>query len=156
MLNEIDLYATWLCVPQLTAKVSTLHADVRLFGRIISLNDAAHQTGDGGHFGFHWSFYALLERFLECGRVSEKKDRNGQSSNKSGRSLQTPENPMFTDRHITINRLILVISDAETHFPLPPPDVQYRRWWGQHHIQFLCQNGNDAPVGLAKHRSRPI
>ncbi|KAL5041557.1 hypothetical protein BDW71DRAFT_164489 [Aspergillus fruticulosus] len=157
MLNEIDLYPTWLCVPQATAKVSTLYADIRLFGHIISLNEAAHQTGDGGHLGFHWSFYALLERFLAYGPVSEKKDRDGKFRNESGRgSFRTRDNPMFTDRHVTIDTLILSISDAETQFSLPPSDVHFREWWGQHHNQFLFRNENDAPVGLAKYRSRPI
>lgn len=70
--NELDLFLTWQSVPPLETHISTLYSNVRLFGPIIDSRTIGRQLGDGGWTGFHWSFFAALERFLRYGPVREK------------------------------------------------------------------------------------
>lgn len=34
LLNEFEVFPTWLSIPRLTDRLTTLHVDVRLFGHI--------------------------------------------------------------------------------------------------------------------------
>ncbi|KAJ5577594.1 uncharacterized protein N7459_006558 [Penicillium hispanicum] len=127
VLDEVDLLPTWLAVPRITNRVSTLRVNVRLFGHIISTEAARQQSGTGGHLGFHWSFYALLERFLQYGPVDEKK-RPSQGNG------PLAANPNFDDRDVTVKTLVLDFQSAEPKFPFPPDEVSYRRWRSQHFV----------------------
>ena len=68
--DDLRLLLTWLSVPCLTTHISTLYAHVRLFGHIIEKHTIRSQLGDGGRLGFHWYFYAALERFFRYGPVA--------------------------------------------------------------------------------------
>ncbi|KAL4899226.1 hypothetical protein BDW74DRAFT_183969 [Aspergillus multicolor] len=156
MLNEVDLYPTWTCIPHLTTKISTLHATVRLFGHIITLNNAANQTGDGGHLGFHWSFYALLERFLAYGAVPEKIDTDGRYAHNSHiGSHRHRANPLFPRRDIHIDELILDIRDAEKNMWFPDDEVTYRDWRRQHHNGWYWHDESAMPEALSAYKPRP-
>lgn len=128
--DEVNLFLTWLSVPCLTTRIATLHANVRLFGPIISQHAASCQTGDGGHLGFQWAFYAALERFLRYGPVGEKK-HSGEGedgpSKYSGRDVEE-----FKDRRIIIDTLVLDFQSAEPELSFPPHDATYRTWWFRH------------------------
>ncbi|KNG87790.1 hypothetical protein ANOM_004633 [Aspergillus nomiae NRRL 13137] len=115
VLNDVGLYPTWLSVPRLTHRVSTLHVNVRLFGHILSRDSARSQVGDGGHLGFQWSFYALLERFIRYGPVDGKTSRE--------------EDPMYIHRDMTVKTLVLDFQSAESGLFFPPDEVDYRWWW---------------------------
>ncbi|KGO67738.1 hypothetical protein PITC_000760 [Penicillium italicum] len=54
VLNELDLFSTWISVPRLTTYLSTLHLDIRPFGRIITSKEGQAQMGSGGRRGIHW------------------------------------------------------------------------------------------------------
>ncbi|KAL4780107.1 hypothetical protein BJX76DRAFT_61102 [Aspergillus varians] len=143
MLNEVELFATWLGVPQITTRVSTVYASVRLFGHIISYAAARSQSGDGGHLGFHWSFYALLERLLAYGPVDEKVGREKPNS---------WTNPTYTDREVTIDTVVLDFSSAERELSFPPSEVDYQWWWRQHCA--MIRPSADG-VDLPEYKGRP-
>ncbi|KAJ5356890.1 hypothetical protein N7517_011499 [Penicillium concentricum] len=114
VLNDLDLFSTWISVPRLTTRLSTLHVDIRLFGRIITTKEACDQIGCGGRYGFHWSFYALLERFLRYGPVGAKKGRTSDYGN-----------PSYKNRHISVENLILDFRSAETELPYPSHEKRH-------------------------------
>ncbi|KAL2833058.1 hypothetical protein BDW59DRAFT_157195 [Aspergillus cavernicola] len=154
MLNEVDIFPTWLSVPRLTPCISTLTASVRLFGHIISPQNVASQVGDGGHLGFQWSFYAVLERFLAYGPVAQKTPNN----NKSTHPSQNNPNPSSMDRGITIKTLILDFSSAtdktDPDLTFPPPEIDYTLWRIRHTSRrhpLLLRAG----VDLMEHKPRP-
>ncbi|KAJ5497416.1 hypothetical protein N7463_009403 [Penicillium fimorum] len=122
VLNDLDLFSTWISVPRPTTRLSTLHVDIRLFGHIITTKEARDQIGCGGRYGFHWSFYAVLERFLRYGPVGAKKGRKSNYGN-----------PSYENRHISVENLILDFHSAETELPYPPGDVEYSAWVNKHH-----------------------
>ncbi|KAJ5916938.1 hypothetical protein N7504_000953 [Penicillium tannophilum] len=127
--DEVALFLTWLSVPCLTTRISTLHANVRLFGPIISQRAVQCQLGDGGRLGFHWTFYAALERFLRYGPVGEKK-YSGKGEDESSYSRQDVEE--FKDRGIKVDTLVLDFRSAELELSFPPDDVTYQTWWFRH------------------------
>ncbi|CAG8903479.1 unnamed protein product [Penicillium egyptiacum] len=50
ILNEQDMFSTWISVPHLTTRLSTLHTDARLFGHILTgnnLKEAREPKGRG-------------------------------------------------------------------------------------------------------------
>ncbi|KAJ5730904.1 uncharacterized protein N7483_005412 [Penicillium malachiteum] len=103
--DDLNLFLTWLSVPCLTTHVSTLYANVRLFGHIIEKCVVRSQIGDGGRLGFHWSFYAASERFLRYG-------------------IRRP-------RH-TGDTLVLDFQSAELELAFPPEAVTYKHWSERH------------------------
>ncbi|KAL3474439.1 hypothetical protein BJX99DRAFT_248236 [Aspergillus californicus] len=140
LLTDTELFPTWLCVPKLMTQLSTLHVDLRLFGHIIADDDVRLQVGCGGHLGFHWSFYALLERFLTYGPVDEKKyDKKPHPEYSILRN-----NPTFSDRNITIRTLVLDISSAEQNLPFPGPESTPRPEW----IAAYMEGEIEALIGL--------
>ncbi|CAI7578223.1 unnamed protein product [Penicillium viridicatum] len=62
---------------------------------------------------FKCNFYAILDRFLPYGPVSEKKGDSG-----------TP----YEDRVITVENLVIDFRSAERNLPFPPRDMGYRDW----------------------------
>jgi hypothetical protein len=153
--NDLDLFLTWLSVPCLTTHVSTLYANVRLFGHIIEKRTVRNQLGDGGRLGFHWLFYAALERFLRYGPVGEKKRKGEEEPKPAGyryrRNIQE-----FEDREILIDTLILDFSSAETELTFSPEDIEYKHWswrhWGRDR---LPRDQGVIPENLSSYTSRP-
>ncbi|KAL4914839.1 hypothetical protein BDW62DRAFT_135913 [Aspergillus aurantiobrunneus] len=158
LLNEVDLFPTWLCVPQLTQTVSTLYVGVRLLGHIISGADARNQVGDGGHLGFYWSFYALLERFLAYGPVGEKRVKNagsGATHDAEVKFRSRWSNPSFTDQNITVDTLVLDVSSAETELAFPPPELDEGDWTAQHYSPPYRYEDEEGYVPLERYKARP-
>ncbi|KAJ5900073.1 hypothetical protein N7495_004817 [Penicillium taxi] len=114
VLNETSLYPTWLSVPWLTNSIDTLHVDVRLFGSILNRRDRRGLAGDGGRYGFHWSFLAVLERFLRYGPVGLKKREDNSEESE--------------DRGIFVRNLVLDFQSVETELTFPPDTIDYRQW----------------------------
>ncbi|CAL5874015.1 uncharacterized protein PFLUO_LOCUS8301 [Penicillium psychrofluorescens] len=161
ILNDYDLFPTWLSVPHLTNRVHALHVDVRLFGSIIPSKIAKRLLGDGGRLGFHWSFYALLERFLRYGPVDEKKEKRNPGLGESEVSdpdelpLFARRNPTFEDRDMVVEILTLDFQSAEPVLPFPPDNIGYNEWQGQHCAHRLNFDQIDGPCQLEKYRTRP-
>lgn len=122
VLNDLDLFATWVSVPQLTTRLSTLHVDIRLFGHMITSKEGRNQIGCGGRLGFHWSFYAILERFLRYGPVGVKKEHTNDWGDPCS----------YGNRKICVENLILDFHSAETELPYPPDNLEYGAWMDKH------------------------
>ncbi|GLI79351.1 hypothetical protein PoHVEF18_007682 [Penicillium ochrochloron] len=153
--NDLDVFLTWLSVPCLTTHVSTLYADVRVFGHIIEKRTVRNQLGDGGRLGFHWLFYAALERFLRYGPVGEKK-RKGENEAKPPRYGYGGNIQEFEDRGMLIDTLVLDFSSAETELTFPPEDIGYRHWWCRHWGRDrLPRDQGVIPENLSSYTSRP-
>ena len=139
LLNECDLFPTWISVPCLTTRVHALQVDIRLFGSIIPSAKANSLLGCGGRRGFHWSFYDLLIRFLRYGPVGEKKIKKDDQLAGSAGDISRRANAKracldryFEDRHITIDVLTLDFQSWETALPFPPEDLSYWCWYMLH------------------------
>lgn len=161
VLNDYDLFPTWISIPCLTNRVRVLDVDVRLFGSIIPSKIARRLVGDGGRLGFHWSFYALLERFLYYGPVGEKKVNDDAELDEDGipdyiKSIMLrSKRPNLHDQDITVEVLTLNFRSAEAVLPSPPANVGYDAWCRQHMaFHLLFQRRND-PGELEKYRTRP-
>lgn len=147
MLNDVELYPTWVYVPRLTNRVSTLTVDVRLFGHVITKEDAESLGGDGGRLGIHWSFYALLERFLRYGPVGEKRGKEPQRY----RSGDIRENAEYDDRDVVVDTLVLNFESAEPVLSFPPDGVGYEQWSGW----LRAPHWTRSTVELSDYTSRP-
>ncbi|KGO67446.1 hypothetical protein PEX1_024970 [Penicillium expansum] len=147
--DDLQLFLTWLSVPCLTTHISTLYANVRLFGHIIDKCTIRAQLGDGGRLGFHWSFYAALERFLRYGPVGEKKHKAEDQS--SGYPRNTKE---FEDREMVIDTLVLDFQSAEMELSFPPEDVTYKIW-SERHWGLDRGDRSEASEALSSHKTRP-
>ncbi|CAI7633468.1 unnamed protein product [Penicillium glandicola] len=102
--NELDLFSTWISVPRLTTRLSTLHVDVRLFGHIITNKAVSRQMGCG-------------ERFLQYGPVGAKKCSGDH---------------FCEDRKVCVENLVLNFHSAETNLPYPPDNIAYTEWVAKH------------------------
>jgi hypothetical protein len=65
IVNEDELWPTWLSVPSLTTRVDKVYVAFRTFG--IGKGLCGFTRGDGGPELIVWHFYDLLERFLRVG-----------------------------------------------------------------------------------------
>ncbi|KAJ5818205.1 hypothetical protein N7474_003796 [Penicillium riverlandense] len=159
VLNDYDLFPTWISVPYITNRVYALYTDVHLFGSIIPSKIARRLVGDGGRLGFHWSFYALLERFLRYGPVGEKKGKRNDSGNLISDQIELNlfqrGNLNFDDRDITVEILTLDFQSAEPMLPFPPDNIGYGAWQGQHHAFDLIFDETNGPSELEQYRTRP-
>jgi hypothetical protein len=143
--DDLTLFLTWLSVPCLTTHISTLYANVRLFGHIIEKRAVRRQLGDGGRLGFHWSFYAALERFLRYGPVGEKRRKEGDES-------KTQE---FEDRGMLIDTLVLDFQSAELELAFPPEVVTYKHWSWRHWGRDLWRDQSEISETLSSYTTRP-
>ena len=110
LVDEKELWPTWVSVPALSTQVDSVVATFRIFGT----------WGGEGRFAFGigcgppeivWCFYSLMERFLTCGPVGERK-------------LPSP------DRKITVKFLILNILTPLGLEPVATDDLQtYGQWY---------------------------
>ncbi|KAJ5418287.1 uncharacterized protein N7487_001837 [Penicillium crustosum] len=76
---------------------------------MVTSKEAPDQLGYGGRHGFHWSFYAILERFLR-----------GDTPAPGG------------NRQICIENIILGFHSAETELPYPPDNLGFGMWVDKH------------------------
>ncbi|KAL2836766.1 hypothetical protein BJY01DRAFT_258601 [Aspergillus pseudoustus] len=150
VLNDNDVFPTWLCVPQLTTHVQTLYADVRLFGTIIEPSVSRKLVGCGGHARYEWDFLALLERFLQYGPVGQKQKKES----KPGSPLS---HDAIIDRQIQLDTLILDFSSAEEkkaqRAGFPPPNVGYGYW--NSYRSGLGHRRRRGKLQLEKYNTRP-
>ena len=114
VLNEVELYPTWLQVPFITNRVSTLYVNVRLFRHLLSRQEDWRFTSDGGLPGLLWSFYGLLERFLQYGPTGKKR----YIPSKFGPTSLSPWHYDSQDHKVTVQTLILNFESAESELPL--------------------------------------
>ncbi|KAJ5703248.1 hypothetical protein N7488_010796 [Penicillium malachiteum] len=147
--DDLNIFLTWLSVPCLTTHISTLYANVRLFGHIIEKRVICSQLGDGGRLGFHWSFYAALERFLRYGPVGEKRHKEEDESSDCRRNTEE-----FADRGILIDTLVLDFQSAEPELAFPPEAVTYKHWswrhWGRDR-----RDQSETSEALSSYTTRP-
>ncbi|PTU20629.1 hypothetical protein P175DRAFT_0531969 [Aspergillus ochraceoroseus IBT 24754] len=136
--NELDLFLTWQSVPCLSTHISTLYTNVRLFGPIIDSRTIQGQLGDGGRRGFHWSFYAALERFLRYGPVGYRKD------------LQE-----FEGRNMLIDTLVMDFQSADLELTFPPDNVTFRHWSDRHNGSDRWRNSGEISKTLSSYKPRP-
>ncbi|KGO69841.1 hypothetical protein PITC_043040 [Penicillium italicum] len=147
--NDLHLSLTWLSVPCLTTHISTLRANVRLFGHIIDKRTIQSQLGDGGRLGFHWSFYAALEQFLRYGPVRELNRGKEDELSESHRPTKK-----YKDREVMIDTLVLDFQSAEFGISFPPDDVTYKVWWNRH-WGIDRQDRSETSETLSSHKTRP-
>ncbi|KAL4925650.1 uncharacterized protein BDV17DRAFT_179674 [Aspergillus undulatus] len=157
VLNDNDVFPTWLCVPQLTTRLDKLYVDVRLFGTIIESSIGRRQGGNGGHTRYEWDFLALLERFLRYGPVGRKKNADGGDS----LMMAGPRGvcPPIIDRSIKVDTLVLDFSSAEDKAQrgeFPPREIEFRDWncyrcgFGSHRHSRRLDEYNTRPEWLAE------
>lgn len=137
--DDLDLFPTWVCIPDKTNRIKVLAVDIRLMGHVISPDKARRQTRDDGSRGFHWSFYRLLERFLCYGAAGEMRDAETQEDDTSLTSTtslsETYPEPTYEDRDVTVQTLVIDVTSAATGFQFPPDDpdnIWNLRWFHQH------------------------
>ncbi|KAL4800147.1 hypothetical protein BDV19DRAFT_353508 [Aspergillus venezuelensis] len=146
VLDDDELYATWLCVPRLSTRIDVIEVDVRLFGNIIYPQVAARHKGDGGHTRYEWDFLVLLERFLTVGPVSQKRklDKNADQDSPVGRHS-------YSDREIKVKTIVLNFSSAEEGGEFPPREISYEDWqW-----QCMARPRNRDEIWLEEYNTRP-
>lgn len=66
IVDESELWPTWLCVPALSTRVDKVHATFRTFGTG-KKKHSDFQIGCGSPPNIVWCLYSLLERFLRVG-----------------------------------------------------------------------------------------
>lgn len=66
LLDERELYITWLAFPHPTNEISTLYADFRLSGNVEG-KESILRLGNGGPPILIWGLFTLIERFLQRG-----------------------------------------------------------------------------------------
>jgi hypothetical protein len=104
LVNDTQLWPTFLCVPALAVRIGTVHADFRTF--TMARLDPPYQWtgfrgGGGGPPRLVWAFYSLLERFLRRGaaRLAPKPGPLPECA--------TMRRQDFLDRGVTIDTLVL-------------------------------------------------
>ncbi|KAL4964973.1 uncharacterized protein BDV14DRAFT_200510 [Aspergillus stella-maris] len=146
VLDDNELYATWLCVPRLSTYIDVVEVDVRLFGNIIYPNVARSMRGDGGHSRYEWDFLVVLERFLTVGPVSQKRklDKDADQDPPFGRRS-------YFDRGIKVNTIVLNFTSAEEGGEFPPHEISYEDWqW-----QCMGRPRNRDEITLEEYNTRP-
>ncbi|KAE8376016.1 hypothetical protein BDV26DRAFT_248101 [Aspergillus bertholletiae] len=151
--NELELFLTWQSVPRLTNHISTLYTNVRLFGPIIDMKTIRRQLGDGGRLGFHWSFYAALERFLRYGPVGEKPHHEGKGASRRGQYRDDLEE--FRDQNILTDTLVMDFQSADLELSFPPDNVTFRHWSDRHNGRDRWRSAGDISETLSSYKPRP-
>lgn len=123
--DDSTLVQTWLSVPCLTTHISTLYANVRLFGHIVEKHVARKRIAMGARLGILRSFYSALEQLLRDGAAARKSHKDGPHSGLSNAKD-------FADRGILIDTLVLDFQSAELDLAFPPESVTYTHWTKRH------------------------
>ncbi|KAJ5178622.1 uncharacterized protein N7500_001321 [Penicillium coprophilum] len=111
ILNDLDIFPTWISIPCLTQNINHLRAEVRLFGHVLPTTVGRQQGGDGGRLGIHFAFHQVLQRFLMYGPVGERKEK-GQING-------------YENKKISVRVLDLDVTSAENELPFPPDEFQW-------------------------------
>ncbi|PVH79979.1 hypothetical protein DL98DRAFT_209553 [Cadophora sp. DSE1049] len=106
IVEDRELWPTWLYVPTTITRVEEVRATFRIMGAAEGRR-CGYGGGDGGPPLIVWSFFNLLERFLLVGPVSRQ------------------EKPH--DKHVKIRHLILDILTPDVPKELIAPDVNQNR-----------------------------
>ena len=108
LVNERELWPTWLLVPALWTRLDHVVATFRICG---GKGRSGFVGGDGGPPEIIWCFYSLMERFLTFGPVGERK-------------------PGSQDRNITIRSLTLdVVTPPDVEVMMADSTENYRNWF---------------------------
>ncbi|KAI9037489.1 uncharacterized protein KD926_000284 [Aspergillus affinis] len=117
VVNEWELWPTWLSVPVLRSHLDEVNVNFRIFGHCIVYENWRHTRGDGGHDGLEWCFYAMLERFVVHGPLTEP-------------AMSDQQAPRFYINTLTLN----IESDAfEKYLPSDPRWEEYKGARERHH-----------------------
>lgn len=109
LVDEAELWPTWLSVPVLVDRVDSVLAKFRIFGNLQDDYHSVIDPGDASPPQLVWCFYSLLERFLRRGPVGQRRMRS-------------------TDRNITIKTLTLdFLSPSDSTMVLQSTN-EYRQW----------------------------
>lgn len=74
VVNEEGLYPTWISVPSLSTRVDKVHSSFRVVGFLDQKGRQLFRgSSDGAPPAIGWTFYSLLERFLQYGPVGYRK-----------------------------------------------------------------------------------
>ena len=152
--NEMDLYPTWLQVPVITNRVSTLYVNVRLFGHLLPEEDAARFTNDGRVSGLRCSFYSLLERFLQYGPA----DKKPYIPEHTYGSVRFPLAGHYEseDHNVTVRNLILNFESAESELPFESGNrYGWSRFRRRHCDSYLGSDPREGPGNRDKYTTRP-
>ncbi|PLB46265.1 hypothetical protein P170DRAFT_439889 [Aspergillus steynii IBT 23096] len=134
IVNEWDFWPTWLSVPVLRTHLDEVNANFRIFGHCLSGDKVRWITGDGGHDGPEWCFYAMLERFLVHGPLTEPSKPKKQTGRK------------FYIKTLTLN----FESAAGDQYYLAPSTVRRRLW-----AQFKHLDDPEECLDLSLYAPRP-
>ena len=109
LVDEAELWPTWLSVPVLVDRVDSVLAKFRIFGNQQNDYHSVLDPGDASPLQLVWCFYCLLERFLRRGPVGQRRMR-------------------LADRNITIKTLTLdFLSPSDSTMRLRSTN-EYRQW----------------------------
>ena len=67
MVDDKQLWPTWLSVPRLATAVDKVCATFRIFGAAESYEESGFRGGDGGPPAMEWTLFIFLDRFLHYG-----------------------------------------------------------------------------------------
>ena len=67
MVNDKQLWPTWLSVPRISTTVDKVSAAFRIFGAAKSYRESGFQGGCGSPPGMAWTLFIFLDRFLHYG-----------------------------------------------------------------------------------------
>ncbi|PGH09911.1 hypothetical protein AJ80_07622 [Polytolypa hystricis UAMH7299] len=115
LVNEAELWPTWLSIPVLSNRVENVNATFRIFGLFDWSSRRRHPFlgGDCGPPPITWCYHQLLLHFLTQGPMGAM-GREQQSQN---------------DRRVTIGTLTIDIVDSPDSKNEPlPDDIKYRTW----------------------------
>ena len=94
-LNEQEILPTWTHVPAVSRRVGHIDVTFRIFGT--NKGRSAFRGGDGSPPQIVWTFYYLLEHFLEHGPASSSKNCMAVDSIKLDFYAGEPDQPTYDD-----------------------------------------------------------
>ncbi|MCJ1295920.1 hypothetical protein MMC34_007485 [Xylographa carneopallida] len=111
LVNERELWPTWLSVPALRTRLDNVAVTVRICGTKDHPGRSEFVHGDGSPPQIVWCFYSLMERFLTYGPVGERKLGS-------------------QDRGITVNLMTLnIVSPPDSEPTMNEPVPSYADWY---------------------------
>jgi hypothetical protein len=124
LVNEDELYPTWIYVPPLQQDVDTLHVTIRSFGISLFPSNGFADTEQGAGATV-WRFYSLLERFVNYGagdRPSSSPSRNINISILELNVLSSTEIPAdgLAPKELNLDELPLYRSEHDTNAVMHP------------------------------------